>query len=82
MSEEPGQINDQDRREQIERAKAELAKEELNSWHQDRGLKELSPDEEVKPVEWMCHEIFTSEAHLFSLERPKLVELHDSIYSL
>jgi hypothetical protein len=45
----------------MRKAGEDMAREELDNWFKDRGLVPLGPNEEPKPVEWMCKDVFTFE---------------------
>ena len=62
MSTDPEQIGADERAEKMRKAGEDMAREELVSWHLSRGLVALNADEEIKPVEWLCHETFTYES--------------------
>ena len=62
MSTDAEQIGADERAEKMRKAGEDMAREELVSWHLSRGLVALNADEEIKPVEWMCHETFTYES--------------------
>ena len=61
MSTDPEQIGADERAERVRKAGEDMAREELDNWFKDRGLVPLGPNEEPKPVEWMCKDVFTFE---------------------
>jgi len=72
MSIESDQINEEQRAEMKLKAMDALAKEEMNTWHHERGLQALRIDEEVKPVEWMCEGVLTFDTTSIVSAKPKV----------
>ena len=71
MSNDPEQIGEDERAERVRKAGEELSREELNSWHLERGLIALDANEKPKPVEWMCHGIFDFDTASVISAKPK-----------
>ena len=71
MSTDPEEIGADERSEKMRKAGEDMAREELNTWHLERGLIALDANEKPKPVEWMCHGIFDFDTASVISAKPK-----------